>query len=329
MTVSRVINGRQNVSAATREKVNAAIEALGYVPNPAARSLAGGERLKIGVLCSNPSASYLSEFLMGGLTAATQGDVHLAVERYEEGADAEAIVRRLAGGVHGVILPPPVCESRVVIETLAAMNVPSVSVAGGLSRPGAWTIGIDDYAAARAMTKHLVTLGHRRIGFILGDAALSASEARHRGYVDALAEAGIEVDPALVVEGDYTYRSGLDAAEELLNLAELPTAIFSSNDDMAAAVIGIAHGKAIDIPGDLSVCGFDDTGLATAVWPELTTIRQPVADMAMAAVTLLADRLRGNIAGSRPVHRFVDFTLIRRHSDAPPRRTARARAGSR
>jgi LacI family transcriptional regulator len=171
-------------------------------------------------------------------------------------------------------------------------------------------------------------LGHRRIGFIAGNPNLSASAQRLEGYRAALAAVGIEEDPALIVDGLFTYRSGLDAAEQLLDLPDPPTAIFSSNDDMAAATVAMAHRRGLDVPGDLTVCGFDDTTLATAIWPELTTIHQPIADMARAAVDLLVSSLRRQKTGEGAAAQHVlDYTLIRRQSDAPPRRRPRVRHG--
>jgi LacI family transcriptional regulator len=175
-------------------------------------------------------------------------------------------------------------------------------------------------APAGRITRRRPALGHQRIGFIKGSPDLHASALRLQGYLDALADAGAAADPALVAQGAFTYRSGLDAAEALLALPDRPTAIFSSNDDMAAAVIAVAHGDRLDVPGDLTVCGFDDTGFATSIWPELTTIRQPIGDMARIALGMMATLVRGGPAAIGEAHRLIDFTLIRRQSDAPPRR---------
>ena len=144
-----------------------------------------------------------------------------------------------------------------------------------------------------------------------------------RGYCAALEEAGIALDEQLIATGNFTYRSGLEAAEHLLSLESVPTAIFASNDDMAAATVAAAHRQGIDVPADLSVCGFDDTPLATTIWPELTTIRQPVAEMSDGAVSMLAELIRAPRDGAGPAdtpHRQLEFELIRRQSDAPPRR---------
>jgi LacI family transcriptional regulator len=186
---------------------------------------------------------------------------------------------------------------------------------------------MDDRLAAREMTRHLVALGHRRIGFIKGNPAYNSGQRRFEGYLAALTDAGLPQDETLIAQGLFNYRSGLDAAEHLLDLAEPPTAIFACNDDMAAAAVAIAHGRGLDVPGDLTVCGFDDTPLATTIWPELTTIHQPISDMARSAVDLLVRDLREQRgeAEEEPSHVVLDYKLVRRQSDAAPRRRPRKR----
>ncbi|WP_313808603.1 LacI family DNA-binding transcriptional regulator [Sphingobium sp.] len=321
MTVSRVINGEQIVRAATREKVEQAIAALNYSPSAAARSLAGGDETRIGLLYSNPSASYLSEFLVGSLDQASRSGVDLVVEKWDEETAVDTVVDHLVRGrIDGVILPPPLCDHQPIKDALAAANIVAVAVATGAAPADMSTVSIDDHAATLAMMRHLIGLGHRRIGFIKGHPNQSASQRRFEGYCDALAEAGITPDDALVEQGYFTYRSGLDAAERILSLPRRPSAIFASNDDMAAATVAIAHRSGLDVPGDLTVCGFDDTSLATTIWPELTTIRQPIRAMSRAAVELLVRQTKGRKGkvDDRPAHLLLDFELIRRQSDAVP-----------
>lgn len=323
MTVSRVINNEANVRPATREKVEAAIAQLNYAPNPAARSLAGAAQIRIGMLYSNPSQGFLSEFLLGTLDQASRLDVQMVVEKCEIGDHEVEVARHLiAGGIDGVILPPPLCEAEAVLAQLDQAGVPAVLVATGTPPESMMAVRIDDRAAAEAMTRHVMTLGHRRIGFICGNPNLTASARRYEGFRAALEAAGVPFDAQLVAPGLYTYRSGLDAAERLLDLAEPPTAIVSSNDDMAAATVAVAHRRGLDVPSDLTVCGFDDTTLSTTIWPELTTIHQPIADMARAAVEMMATAIRQKTA-EPATHRLLDYSLIRRQSDAAPRRRPR------
>ena len=252
MTVSRVINGASNVRPTTRDAVNAAIAALNYAPNPAARNLGGAGQIRIGLLYSNPSAGFLSEFLLGSLDQARRSDVQIIVEKCQLGEHEIEVTRHLIdGGIDGIVLPPPLCEADAVLKLLAAARIPTVTVASGLPSEDALAVRIDDREAALTMTRHIMALGHRRIGFIAGNPNLSASARRLEGYGAALEEIGIALDQTLVARGLYTYRSGLDAAEQLLDLPDPPTAIFASNDDMAAATVAVAHRRSLDVPGDL------------------------------------------------------------------------------
>jgi len=168
------------------------------------------------------------------------------------------------------------------------------------------------------------------IRVIVGKPGLDGHDRGAKVVARALRDAGIAEAPELLVQGLFTYRSGLDAAEQLIDLADPPSAIFASNDDMAAATVAIAHRRGLDVPGDLTVCGFDDTALATTIWPELTTIRQPVFDMSRTAVDLLVREVRARNAEARPTrepHMQAKFELIRRQSDAAPRRRPSAHKG--
>lgn len=327
MTVSRVINDQNSVRAETRQKVEAAIAALNYAPSAAARTLAGGEELRIGLLHSNPSFAYLSAFLVGGLEQASRANVELVVEQCDDDAiegagEVPAVEHLLRGRIHGVILPPPLSDSPRILAALEGRGVPVVAVATGRAPEWTLSVSIDDRQAAYDMTRHLGALGHAHIGFITGNPNQTASAERLEGYRAALAEMGLEAAPELVAGGLFTYRSGLDAAEQLLELAQPPSAIFASNDDMAAATVAMAHRKGLDVPSDLTVCGFDDTALATTIWPELTTIRQPVAEMSRTAVDLLVREIRARNADGEGVedrHVLAAYELIRRQSDAGPR----------
>jgi LacI family transcriptional regulator len=323
MTVSRVINDEQKVRQSTKEAVNSAIDELSYSPNQAARSLAGADLIRIGLFYDDPKTSYVSAFLIGSMQQASLRNVHLILEQCATDSTFEAAVARLAsGGIDGVILPPPLSDSAEAIRILRKHKVPIVVVATGHPQVDCSAVGIDDFLASRTMTDHLISLGHTRIGFVMGAPMQEASKRRLAGYKSALVEAGMPIDDELITVGDYRYRSGLDAAEKLLSLENIPTAIFASNDEMAAAAVAVAHKRGIDVPDDLSVCGFDDTAIAETIWPELTTIRQPVADMSRKAVDVLIAKIRARRAGEQQERRHIvlDFELIRRQSDAAPKR---------
>ena len=316
MTVSRTINEPGRVQEETRTRVEETIARLGFVPNAAARSLAGAMPCRLALVHDNPSAAWLSELLVGCLAEASDSDAQLLVES-AEGRDTAALVAHLvADRIDAVILPPPLCDDAGLLAALEQADLPFVQVATGSPAASAGAVSIDDRAAAHAMTGHLVSLGHRRIGFVCGNPNQSASALRLAGYRDALAEAGIAADPALIAAGDFSYRSGLAAAETLLALLEPPSAIFASNDDMAAACVAVAHRRGLDVPGTLSVCGFDDTAIATTIWPELTTVRQPVKAMARAATRLAIEVARNTGAELR--HERLDHELVLRMSDAAP-----------
>lgn len=322
MTVSRVMNGTGLVRESTRQKVADAIAALKYTPNQEARNLAGAKPIRIGFLYSNPSAAYLSEFLVGLLDQSGLNNVQLFVEKCDPGEQEEERVRRLIQqGLDGIILPPPLCDSHAVLDCIVHADIPAALVACGVPDERCGAVSIDDYAAAHRMTCHLLALGHQRIGFIVGHPNQTTSARRLLGYRAAIAQRGADCADELVEQGMFTYRSGLDAAERLLALPERPTAIFASNDDMAAAAVAVAHRLGLDVPGDLTVAGFDDSALATTIWPELTTVRQPIAEMAREAVRLVVRQVRSlRDATTCRVERItMDFELVRRQSDAAPR----------
>jgi LacI family transcriptional regulator len=321
MTVSRVVNGQGKVRESTRERVMRAVRELGYTPNLAASSLAAARGTRIALIYTNPSAAYLTELLIGALHGAARTAAQLVIDTWD-GFDAETerkAARALGGSVAGAILPPPLCESRAVIAELVGAGVPVVAIASGRFSHEISSVRIDDFRASKEITAHLIAEGHTRIGYIKGHPNQTASARRLDGFKSALEDAGITPDPALVQQGYFTYRSGLKAAEKLLSLRRPPTAIFASNDDMGAAVVSVAHRRGLDVPRDLSVVGFDDTSAATTVWPELTTVRQPVAAMADSAIDILLRSIRrGERETKVVVDHVVAHQLIKRDSVAPP-----------
>lgn len=321
MTVSRVINGEGNVRDETREQVTRAIAKLNYSPNRAARSLAGGEQLRIALMFDNPSASYLSEFLMGALEEASRADIHLVVQNCETLAQAKPLMRHLAeGGITGFILPPPLCDDQSVLDLVSELDTVAIAVGPGKANGSHAAVLIDDFQAAYDMTRHIISLGHERIGFIIGNPEQVSSGRRLNGYKAALEEAGIAVRDDLIVQGRFTYRSGMEGAEKLIAVDPRPTAIFASNDDMAAATVAVAHRRHLDVPNDITVCGFDDTAMASTIWPELTTIRQPIREMTAWAVSAAVRIIKARRAGERAEmeQKTLPYTLVRRDSDSAP-----------
>jgi LacI family transcriptional regulator len=252
------------------------------------------------------------------LEQARKSHVQLIIEQCDSEQDIYDVFNDvIEAGVDGIVLSAPLCDSAKVLELIENTDVACVVVANWCPSGKMSVVRIDDIEAAATMTRHLISLGHKRIGFVKGNPEQRASPQRLKGFEMAMAEAGLSVDPALVINGLFTYRSGLEAAERLLNLRVPPTAIFASNDDM----ITVAHRRHLNVPRDLTVCGFDDTDFALSIWPELTTIHQPIAEMSRTAVEILVERIREKRAGrtSKREDRLLDFTFIRRESDRPPR----------
>ena len=293
-TVSRVLNDEPNVTEKTRERVKTAAKELRYRPNLSARSLAGNRSYLLALVYDNPSVEYIAQLQLGATAACRERGYHLVVEPLStrDGdltLDMELLLERLP--VDGVILTPPLCDSQRVLSVLEAAGTPTVKVGARVAATGsgllAPSLTLDDTAAAFDMTTYLLGQGHRRIGFIRGASNHGSAPLREAGYRRALKEYGVPIDDKLIVDGDYTFQAGRSGAQALLSGAGRPTAIFASNDDVAAGVMSKAGDLGLSVPGDVSVCGFDDTALASMLSPALTTVRQPIQDMGMRAARLL------------------------------------------
>ncbi|MBD8637131.1 LacI family DNA-binding transcriptional regulator [Stenotrophomonas sp. CFBP 13725] len=321
-TVSRVLNNEPNVRQQTQQRVRDAVARLGYKPNPSARSLAGQRSYALALAYNNPSRNYLMEIQSGMLDACHGNHYNLLLGPVGIGQHALPDLRALFENSRpdGVVLIPPLTDDPVVLAYLRTHGIPFASIA---PRDPSTGIGVrmDETTAVVELMRHLLALGHRRIGHIKGPRTHGACQWRHAGYRAALREAGIAYDPSLVVSGQFSFESGLPAAHRLLDLADPPTAIFAANDDMAAAVYRVAGGRGLRIPHDLSVCGFDDTPLASHIFPALTTVRQPTADMGRLASQQLIDRIRAPAAGAMIT---LEHTVLVRESTAAPGRRAGA-----
>ena len=320
MTVSRVANGTK-VREALRIKVQAAIEELNYVPNVAARAARSGS-LRIGVLFTNPRSSNLGDFLMGAFEQSGREGCQLVIEPVAAHPNQIDSVRKLVGSrVDAIILPPPLCDSLEALDIVWQAGIPALSFATADPRSHSSAVLIDDFEGARAMTRHLISLGHRDIAFIRGDPKHSPALRREEGFRAAIAEAKLAFEPARILQGMFTYRSGLDVGRQLLDVdpKARPTAIFASNDDMAAAVAAVALGMGIKIPAELSIAGFDDTPITSLMWPQLTTVRQPITDMASKAVEIIAESLRRRRGSTEQsvTHFVAPFELKLRDSTGP------------
>ncbi len=296
-TVSRVFNKEPNVRDGTRLKVLQAIESLNYRPDPSARSLAGRRSFLVGLIYDNPSASYLIDVQTGALTTSRAEGYDLIIHPCDFTSptlaqDISAMV--LNTKVDGLILTPPLADLEPLIKALDQQQVPLVRIAPANETEKFRSVFTNDRAACAQLTEHLIAMGHTRIGFITGHPDHKAVGNRFLGYQDALTSAGIDYDADLVMQGYNSFESGGECAISLLSSKRPPTAIFASNDDMAAGVMKVAHQRGLKIPEDLSVAGFDDIPLASYLWPALTTIRQPIHTMAQTATRLLLSQLRNH-----------------------------------
>lgn len=318
-TVSRVSNGEPNVRPALRARVEEAIRNLDYHPSLAARSLAGRRSFLLALVYDNPSPSYLLNLQAGARAVCHARGYRLLFHPCD--SRSPQLAEELLGladdpGVEGLILSPPLSAQGPTIGRLAAGHVPFVLIAPPAAASEAVTI--DDEAAGFEATGHLLALGHRRIGFIRGHPDHAATPQRQRGYERALRAAGVAVDAHLIEPGEFSFESGRVAARKLLTRRRgRPTAILASNDDMAAGVIAEAHELGLALPRDLSVVGFDDAPVARMLWPPLTTLSQPIAELAASAARRLLDRLQGTPA-NRASDAPLAFRLVRRASTCPP-----------
>ena len=309
-----------------RARVHTAIDKLGYLPDAAAQSLARAGTLKIGLLYGNPSATFTSEFLVELLENSGRIGCQLVLEKCIAPLRGRLSAQKLINReIDAVLLPTPLCDSPAMAQQFVSAGIPSVAVGTGNQDARGLSLRIDNFRAAEEMTRYLLSLGHRDIGFILGHPRQIDSTQRYEGFVSALVAAGLPIQSKRVKQGQYTYRSGLLAAEQLLKGKNRPTAIFASNDDMAAGALAVAHRLKLEVPRDLSIVGFDDTPLATTIWPTLTTIRQPVNELTRLALTMAVEEIGRRRAGGAPKQRqeIVKLALVKRESaSAPPVRAA-------
>ncbi len=313
-TVSRVLNNEKYVSVETRTRVEAIMASLRFQPSSAARALAGSRSHQVALICDNPSPYYVYEVQSGVRLRCQRDGVRMIAQPYDRHSPTllEDILS-LIDQVHpdGLILTPPVTDYQNVLDALMQRGAPFVRIQPGMQVDLTPSVYIDNDQAAFDMTRHLISLGHRRIGFIVGHRGYAASGQRLSGHLRALADAGIELDLDLVRQGNFDFASGAQAAEDLLAIARPPSAIFASSDDMAAGALATAHRLGIAVPGRLSIAGYDDTAFASIVWPALTTIRQPMRDLAEAAADML---LAGAGATER---RLLAHELVIRDSVGP------------
>ena len=316
-TVSRVVNGEPNVRPATAERVRAAIADLAYRPNTAARSLAGERTFLIAALTASLSAHYSVALHRGASGLCRERGFHLALEELDSSDPAmlAQFERAVAtASFDGAIVPPPLCNDPAVLAILERYGVRYVLLDPIHEASTVPTIVADDAVGVDAMVDYAAAQGHRRFAFVDGPAAHRASDVRRNAYHAAIMRHVGQCE-ILSAPGAFTFASGMKAGERLFDRHDRPTFVFAANDDMAVGVVAAAHRAGLATPGDVSVAGFDDSEAAQLVWPSLTTVRQPISDIAKAAVEILISR---SSPPSAVKTRFgVDF-IIRGSTGAAP-----------
>ncbi len=327
-TVSRVINNERHVSADTRVRVRKAVTELGFEANESARGMRSQNQEKswvIAQLYGDPGSLYTSDIQVGLLGRCRYFGYHLVIEELDyRSPDFErrtrALLRRLR--LDGAVLTAPLTDNEVLQMVLEESGVPFVRVTPLGESRSIPSVRIDEQRASYQLSQHLIALGHRRIGFLKGLPNHAGTYLRYAGFEQAMSEAGLMIDPSLIETGDFRYFTAIHCANRLLSRSDPPTAIFASNDEMAAAVIKVAHERDFKLPDDLSVVGFDDIQTAEMVWPALTTVRQPVMNMGAAAGDLLFNRLSVAGGGQWPYpvpHLVLQHDIVLRGSTAPCR----------
>ncbi|WP_010544069.1 LacI family DNA-binding transcriptional regulator [Sphingomonas elodea] len=319
-TVSRVINGEAYVRPELRAAVQRVVDELGYRPNAFARELSSSRSFLLGLYFDDPSSAYAADLQRGALARCRVLSYHLVVEQVSrdgEGwlAECEASLRSMRLG--GAILTPPLCDWPELLDLFARMDVPVVRISPGDFPGRTAAVEMDECGAARELTEALIALGHRTIGFIQGNPEHHAAARRLEGFRAAMAAADLPVSPQHTLQGDFTFRSGLEAGERLLAAADRPSAIFAANDEMALGVLVAAMRAGIAVPDRLSIVGFDDAALARMAWPPLSTVRQPHVEMAAAAIDLLDGIARNDDALGNDRTRRLPYTLVLRDSSGP------------
>lgn len=313
-TVSKVINGRDGVARATRTHVSEVIDDLGYEGSLVARSLRSHKTYVIGVLVAG-FEPFSAEILKGAAQVLEDSEYDLLAYTGARRGGGVGWERRYLSRLSGTLIDGAVLVTPTVVD--ADSDIPVVAIdphAGPLDLP---TVDSDNFAGGLLATRHLVELGHTRIGFLAGRPDLESSRLRESGYRQALADAGIPFDETLFRVGSYMREEAHAPAAELLSLPEPPTAVFAANDLSALGILDVARRRGMDVPRDLSIVGFDDIPEAAQSTPPLTTVHQPIQQMGASAIRLLLALMDETPVESQRVR--LPVSLVPRGSTARPR----------
>jgi len=318
-TVTRVLNRSSKVSAATRARIEKVIEELNFAPNRQARGLAASRSFLVGLVYDVPTL-FINDIQKGILGIIEDEGYELVVHACDIGSErlVENITRFVnRAHLDGVIVLPPVSDIEGIGQELEKAGCRYVRVTSDISDEISRLVVTDYLTVISDMTRHLVELGHRDIGFISGPSTHLSSRKRHDAFVQALASLGLELLPGMMVEGEYTYESGVRAAHELLSRDRRPTAIFAANDEMAFGVIKVAHELGLKIPDDLSLVGFDGTPFSTFVVPSLSTIIRETDAMARLATQKMLAQINEDTDAASHFETMISPRFESRESTGP------------
>lgn len=324
-TVSRVVNGEPNVAEQTAARVREAIRALGYTPNVSAQRLASCRSKVLAMVYPRGIFLHWASYVFEAAVEEANKDGYEVIMRPCEPRELKAVASRLLtlvsrGGADAVVFLPPFGGFDKITEALTARRVLFLSIhPPDLAVPWPY-VSSTNHEGASEMTRHLVSLGHRRIGFIAGHAGTRDAQERLAAYRDTLKDEGVPLDQAYMRQGDFTFESGLIRGRQLLGMKPRPSAIFASNDEMASGVIQAAYQMGLRVPDDVSVAGYDNTDSARHTAPPLTTIHVPIEEMGKTAVKMLIqqiDRSQGHSTDGA-IHRELHTSLVVRESTSPP-----------
>jgi LacI family transcriptional regulator len=319
-SVSRVVNNEAWVSDEVRAKVQAVIEQLNYQPNRTARLMRTAP-FSLAFVYDNPNSHYVIEMQNGILSQCRKKGFELVIHPTASGSDQlwhELTSMIGSNQIGGVILTPPLSESTELVQLLLEQQAKVVRIVSGAEPPDELcpTIYVDDEQAGQAITQHLLDQGHSRIAFLGYHKDHKSSLGRYRGYCAALQRAGLEVQDELVICGNFTFDSGVEMTEQLLQLDSRATAIFGCNDEIAAGALFVARKRELIVPQDLSIVGFENSPFSRQTWPGLTTVHQPNAEIAATAASMLIALMLE--PEKVPVHCGFTLHLVLRDSVCPP-----------
>ncbi len=313
-TVSRALSGHPHVSASTREAVRTAAQTLRYRPNLMAQDLAKGRSQTLGLLLPDTVSAFWGRLVKGVETTLRENDYSLLMASAEGStSDQHALELLLSHHVDGLLIAGTDIPDAQLVAL--AESLPLVAVGRDIAGREDCALRVRNYEGAYQVTQHLIALGHTRIAHLSGPSGHGEANERRLGYRRALVDAGLVPDPDLLVEGEFTMRSGLIAMEHLLSAGRELTAVFASSDQMALGANLALYHRGLEVPRDVSLAGFDDQPFAAYCRPPLTTVAQPLFEMGQAAVRSLIGGIRGKAV---PLPTF-STTLCLRESTAPRR----------